>query len=64
MTIWDALELCEQVRPRTAIPVHYEGWSHFAEGREAVERAISAAPEEIRRSFRLLPPGAGVEVGA
>ena len=64
MTIRDALELCEQIRPGIAIPVHYEGWSHFTEGRGAVERAIVAAPEEIRQAFRLLPLGACVEFGA
>ena len=64
MTIGDALELCEQIRPGIAIPVHYEGWSHFTEGRDAVERAIVATPEEIRQTFRLLPLGACVEFGA
>ena len=35
MTAGDAVELCSEVRPRVAIPVHYEGWSHFHEGRDA-----------------------------
>jgi L-ascorbate metabolism protein UlaG (beta-lactamase superfamily) len=30
MTAREAVELCGLVRPRTAIPVHYEGWSHSA----------------------------------
>ena len=29
MTARDAIELCRAMRPRVAIPVHYEGWSHF-----------------------------------
>ena len=29
MTAADAVELCASIRPRTAMPVHYEGWSHF-----------------------------------
>jgi L-ascorbate metabolism protein UlaG (beta-lactamase superfamily) len=33
MTAHNTVELCRIVRPRTAIPVHYEGWSHFREGR-------------------------------
>ena len=37
MTARDAVELCGLVRPRTAIPIHYEGWKHFREGREAIE---------------------------
>ncbi len=32
MTAQDAVEVCRLVRPRTAIPVHYEGWSHFRRG--------------------------------
>ena len=37
MTARDAVELCRALRPRVAIPVHYEGWSHFHEGRDAIE---------------------------
>lgn len=39
MTARDGLELCRLLRPRLAIPVHYEGWSHFRDGRDAIERA-------------------------
>ena len=39
MTGQDAVELCALIRPRTAIPIHYEGWKHFRQGREDVERA-------------------------
>ena len=53
----EAVALCELVRPRTAIPVHYEGWSHFREGREAIERRLAVAPETVRRSIRWLEPG-------
>jgi L-ascorbate metabolism protein UlaG (beta-lactamase superfamily) len=31
MTGRDAVELCELLRPRTVLPVHYEGWGHFRE---------------------------------
>jgi L-ascorbate metabolism protein UlaG (beta-lactamase superfamily) len=64
MTGRDAVELCRLLRPRVAIPVHYEGWAHFHDGREASERAIAAAPEDVRRRFRWLPIGEPVEVGA
>jgi L-ascorbate metabolism protein UlaG (beta-lactamase superfamily) len=64
MTAKDAVELCRLVRPRTAIPIHYEGWKHFRQGREAIEREISRAPEDIRRRIRWLPIGAAVEVAA
>jgi L-ascorbate metabolism protein UlaG (beta-lactamase superfamily) len=64
MTAQDAVELCSLVRPRTAIPVHYEGWTHFKQGREAIEREITRAPTNIRDSLRLLPIGAAVEMAA
>lgn len=64
LTANDAVELCRLVRPRTAVPVHYEGWKHFKQGREDVERAFAQAPEEIRRSLRWLPLGTEVELEA
>jgi L-ascorbate metabolism protein UlaG (beta-lactamase superfamily) len=57
MTASDGVALCGLVRPRVAIPVHYEGWSHFHEGRDAVEQAIGAAPADVRERFRLLDIG-------
>jgi L-ascorbate metabolism protein UlaG (beta-lactamase superfamily) len=62
MTARDAVELCGLVRPRTAIPIHYEGWGHFKEGRDAIERELAGAPEELRRTFRWLPLGVGADL--
>jgi L-ascorbate metabolism protein UlaG (beta-lactamase superfamily) len=62
MIAHDAIELCRLVRPRTAIPIHYEGWSHFREGREAIERELASAPDEVARSVRWLPIGERVEL--
>jgi L-ascorbate metabolism protein UlaG (beta-lactamase superfamily) len=62
MTARDAVELCRLIHPRTVIPIHYEGWAHFREGREAIEREFDSAPEDIRRRVRWLP--IGVAVGA
>ena len=45
-----------------SIPIHYEGWKHFREGRDAIERALAGAPEEVRSSVRWLPIGAPVEL--
>ena len=64
MTARDAVELCRLVRPRTAIPIHYEGWLHFRQGREAIERELDDAPAEIRESVQWLPLGTGVEIAA
>jgi hypothetical protein len=45
-------------------PIHYEGWRHFQEAREAIEREFASAPEEIRESIRWLPPGVPVDLEA
>jgi L-ascorbate metabolism protein UlaG (beta-lactamase superfamily) len=57
MTAKEALELCELIRPRSFIPVHYEGWKHFREGRSAIERELAQAPAEVRELIRWLPLG-------
>jgi L-ascorbate metabolism protein UlaG (beta-lactamase superfamily) len=64
MTARDAVELCRLVAPRIAIPVHYEGWRHFRQGRDEIERELAGAPEEIRRRFRWLPLGIETAVPA
>jgi L-ascorbate metabolism protein UlaG (beta-lactamase superfamily) len=64
MNVREAVELCRLVRPRTAIPVHYEGWSHFRQGRDEIERELENAPDDIRRTFRFLPIGTEVDIAA
>jgi L-ascorbate metabolism protein UlaG (beta-lactamase superfamily) len=62
LTAHDAVELCDRVKPRTAIPIHYEGWKHFREGRDAVERELAQAPADTRDRFRWIPIGEPVEL--
>ena len=62
MTARDAVELCQLVRPRTAIPIHYEGWKHFRQGRAGIEAELASAPEDVRRRFRWLPIGEAVDL--
>ena len=64
MNAKEAVELCRLVRPRTAIPIHYEGWKHFREGRDAIERELADAPEEVSSRFRWLPIGVATELSA
>ena len=64
MTARDAVELCALVRPRVAIPIHYEGWAHFRDGRDAIVREFARAPDEVRRSLRWLPLGEAVDIEA
>ena len=56
LTAAEAVELCGLIRPRTVIPIHYEGWKHFREGRAEAEREFARAPEEIRVSAALAAP--------
>ena len=60
LTATEAVELLGLVRPRVTIPLHYEGWKHFKEGREAVERELAEAPAPVRESVRWLPIGEAV----
>ena len=62
LTAKDAVELCRLVQPRTVIPIHYEGWKHFNQGREAIEHEFARAPEDIRRRIQRLPLGVEVEI--
>jgi L-ascorbate metabolism protein UlaG (beta-lactamase superfamily) len=64
MTASAAVELCRLLRLRTAIPVHYEGWTHFRQGRDAVEYEFARAPAEVRERLRWLPLGSAVELAA
>jgi len=64
MTAEQAVETVRLVRPHTAVPVHYEGWAHFAQGRDAVEREFAGAPEDLRRRLRWMPLGDGVDIAS
>lgn len=57
MTAKDAVELTGLIEPRTAIPIHYEGWKHFRQGRAAIERELAAAPTAISERFRWVEIG-------
>ena len=62
MNAAEAVELCGIADPATIVPIHYEGWKHFRQGREEVEREFATAPEDLRRRIRWLPIGTGVEI--
>lgn len=51
------LALCRTIRPRTVVPVHYEGWSHFREGRAAIDAALARSDPSTREMFRVLDLG-------
>jgi L-ascorbate metabolism protein UlaG (beta-lactamase superfamily) len=47
MNAREGLELVRLIKPRVTIPIHYEGWKHFREGRAAIEREFAAAGEPL-----------------
>jgi L-ascorbate metabolism protein UlaG (beta-lactamase superfamily) len=53
----DAAELASSLGARTVVPLHFEGWAHFREGREAAEAALAGVD-----GVRWLPIGAPVEL--
>lgn len=48
----DAAKLVDTLGPRVAVPVHYEGWSHFGEPEASLRAALAPLP-----SVRWLTPG-------
>ena len=57
MTAKQALELCAEIKPRVIVPIHYEGWEHFREGRQEVEREFANGPADLQRSVHWLTLG-------
>jgi L-ascorbate metabolism protein UlaG (beta-lactamase superfamily) len=57
LTADEGVSLVAAVRPRIAVPVHYEGWSHFRQGRAEIERAVSAASADVRSRIRFVEIG-------
>ena len=62
MTARDAVELCGLIRPRTAIPIHYEGWKHFRRGPRGDRARVRARARGLPRACRWLPIGEPVEL--
>lgn len=52
MNLQDAIELIRLIGPRVAVPVHFEGWSHFHEQEAALDRALKNAPEDVVGKIR------------
>ena len=58
LTAKQAVKLCGLIKPRVVVPIHYEGWGHFRQGRDEVERAFARAPEDVKGRVRWLALGA------
>lgn len=60
----DAREAAAAIREidvRTVVPIHYEGWTHFKQGRVAVEDEFDRAG--VSERVRWLQPGQPMELG-
>lgn len=58
MNAADAIRLIGHTSPRVAVPVHYEGWSHFHESEGHLRATLAAAPPSVRDVVSWLEPGA------
>ena len=43
MTAEGAVELISALGPRVAVPMHYEGWSHFLQPEPAAHKVLGAS---------------------
>jgi L-ascorbate metabolism protein UlaG (beta-lactamase superfamily) len=57
MNAREAIALIDILQPDVAVPVHYDGWSHFTEPEKAIRRRLDASPQAIRDRFRWLRLG-------
>jgi L-ascorbate metabolism protein UlaG (beta-lactamase superfamily) len=57
----DAVELARAIPDAPIVPLHYEGWEHFSEGRAELENAFREAGLASR--LRWLPRGEARELG-
>ena len=64
MTGQEAVELIGLISPRVAVPVHYEGWSHFREPVAELEEAFRQAPPDVQARILWLTRGAPYDLDA
>lgn len=57
MNSTDALRLLELANPRVAVPVHYEGWSHFSEPEKNLRATLASAARHPKTVLTWLRPG-------
>lgn len=55
-----AVQLTRDIEPDVVIPLHFEGWSLFKEGKDAIEEVLKK--EGIENKFKFLAPGTRVRI--
>ena len=48
MNAAEAIRVAREFELRTLVPLHYEGWKHFRQDRDEIERAFAEAGIEDR----------------
>jgi L-ascorbate metabolism protein UlaG (beta-lactamase superfamily) len=75
-TAHEAVDLCRLLRPRTVLPIHYEGWGHSGGGHQAsadgqtfsyladavvpIGHEFAGAGHDVSSTLRWLPLGSAV----
>lgn len=62
MNAEEAVELCGALDPTTIVPLHFEGWKHFRQGRSRAEAVLGGSPLGDR--VRWLPKGTPATITA
>lgn len=55
MNAAEGVRVARELGPRTIVPIHFEGWKHFREGRDVIERTFAQAGLSERLTW--LVPG-------
>ena len=53
MNAEEAVELCGLLNPTTILPIHFEGWKHFRQGRAPAERVLNGSPLASRVTWMI-----------
>ena len=56
----EGARLTQTLRLKNAFPAHFEGWLHYKEGRDGIEKAFEKAG--VRKQLNILGPGKSAEI--
>jgi hypothetical protein len=61
MNVNDAIETAHAFPDALIVPVHHEGWAHFTQGADDLDKSLKALG--IGARLRLLTPGVATAIG-
>ncbi len=59
-TAHEGVQFAQELGDSTIIPIHYEGWTHFVEGRAEIEQAFAHAG--LAKRLKFLPIGQAITI--